>query len=104
MRTQFFTPYLAEHFRQTEFRPIPLGGSRDRRDTNSSQYDTRYLENKERDIPNFRWLLYKELEGILNRKGEIGHVCILRAICEYGEGEFHYESGLLGEILHIILT
>ncbi|TMW41221.1 hypothetical protein DOY81_013699, partial [Sarcophaga bullata] len=47
---------------------------------------------------------YKGLEGLANRMGLSGRACVLKSICETAETPFHYYNGLLGELLHILLT
>ncbi|XP_037943676.1 uncharacterized protein LOC119676508 [Teleopsis dalmanni] len=52
----------------------------------------------------YRWLIYKVLEKFSENYGYAGRTCVLRTICEAADAPFHYGSGLLSEILHIILT
>lgn len=51
-----------------------------------------------------RWVIYKGLEYVLNSNRIDGKQCVLRAICEASRLHFTHESGLLGEILHILLV
>jgi DM4/DM12 family len=51
-----------------------------------------------------RWLFYKSLETWATHKGYVGKPCVLRAICESAQVPFTYENGLLGELLHILMT
>lgn len=49
-----------------------------------------------------RWVIYQTLENILRSKNIDGKQCVLRAICEASRMNFTHESGLLGEIFHIL--
>ncbi|GBP60352.1 hypothetical protein EVAR_91387_1 [Eumeta japonica] len=74
-----------------------------------SQYyfiDTVSREQREADLNNRndeRLIFYKALEQMLDAKGFSGRACLLRAICEAAQHPFE-EQGLVGEILHILLT
>ncbi|GAB0088583.1 uncharacterized protein DMENIID0001_030400 [Sergentomyia squamirostris] len=48
--------------------------------------------------------IYKMLEGKLRSHGHFGKPCLLRAICEEAEEPIHDHNGVLGDIIHIILT
>ncbi|XP_058983239.1 uncharacterized protein LOC131804412 [Musca domestica] len=52
----------------------------------------------------YRWIIYRAIEIALNNSALPGQICLLRSICEHAAVPFDYRSGLLGEILHIILT
>lgn len=51
-----------------------------------------------------RWMMYRTLEYILNTNRLHGKHCVLKAICESAQIPFTHESGLLGELFHIIFT
>lgn len=52
-----------------------------------------------------RWSIYQVLDILLRRQMKIdGRQCVLRAICEATQLPFTHESGLLGELLHILLV
>lgn len=51
-----------------------------------------------------RLMMYKTLEYILNINRLNGKHCILKAICESAQIPFTHESGLLGELFHILFT
>lgn len=51
-----------------------------------------------------RWDLYRILESALETLGSPGKVCLLRAVCEAAELPFDPSHGLLGELLHALLT
>ncbi|XP_055678116.1 uncharacterized protein LOC129786889 [Lutzomyia longipalpis] len=48
--------------------------------------------------------IYRTIESYLKCHGHKGRVCLLRAICETAEDPFHAHNGVIGDILHIILT
>lgn len=52
-----------------------------------------------------RWSIYQVLDIFLRRQMKIdGRQCVLRAICEATQLPFTHESGLLGELMHILLV
>ncbi|XP_034935143.1 uncharacterized protein [Chelonus insularis] len=53
--------------------------------------------------PMSRWEFYRLLESALETLGS-GKACLLRAICEAAQTSFDESNGLLGELLHVILT
>lgn len=53
--------------------------------------------------PMARWELYRLLESTLESLGS-GKACLLRAVCEAAEAPFDRTHGLLGELLHVLLT
>lgn len=58
----------------------------------------------QRNMDNTRWTIYKALEGIADNKGFNGRACVLRAICESAQASFSYHSGIIAELMHVILT
>lgn len=58
------------------------------------------------DSANFdsRWNFYDIISAALVHKGFDGKVCLLRAICEAVKVKFSHQSGILGELLHVILS
>lgn len=63
------------------------------------------LYDKSEDGPdNSRWDAYKALEGVSNNNGMGGKDCVLRTICESASAPISAKSGILGELLHILLT
>lgn len=102
VRTQFFIPNRADELRPDYLRPIKLHGRQNRGIVNITNDDARCDDLK--DYSRYRWMVYEGIERIIDRLGYPGHECLLRSICEYGRTEFHYEAGLLGELLHLVLT
>ncbi|GAB0090641.1 uncharacterized protein DMENIID0001_053840 [Sergentomyia squamirostris] len=51
-----------------------------------------------------RWHVYKMLEAVSNERGLGGRACVLRLICETAEIPFNHKSGILSELIHILLT
>ncbi|GAB0088582.1 hypothetical protein DMENIID0001_030390 [Sergentomyia squamirostris] len=48
--------------------------------------------------------IYKTMESKLKSHGHSGRPCLLRAICEEAENPMHDHNGVIGDIIHIILT
>lgn len=55
-----------------------------------------------RNDDDVRWAIYQVLENVLRSKNIDGKQCVLRAICEASRLPFSHESGLLGELFHIL--
>ncbi|XP_016931864.2 uncharacterized protein [Drosophila suzukii] len=55
-------------------------------------------------LSSYRWTVYKGLEGLADRLGYQGRICVLKSICEAAEEPFHYTNGLFADLLHILLT
>lgn len=53
---------------------------------------------------NSRWDAYKMLEGLSSSNGVGGKDCVLRSICESAASPISHKSGILGELVHILLT
>ncbi|XP_054290939.1 uncharacterized protein LOC129005929 [Macrosteles quadrilineatus] len=71
--------------------------------TNATQFTDPYVAFARRGIGASRWHLYYTAEAVLSRLGIGGRSCLLRAVCEAAETPLHH-NGLLGELLHILLT
>lgn len=67
-------------------------------------YPEEFKENHNFDFENSRWTAYKVIEKLAETKGFKGRICVLRSICEAAEAPFTHRSGLLGELLHIVLA
>ncbi|XP_022216353.1 uncharacterized protein LOC111070248 [Drosophila obscura] len=52
----------------------------------------------------YRWIIYRGIEMVIANAGLPGRSCLLRLICEHAALPLNHESGLLGEMLDIILT
>lgn len=59
------------------------------------------LSQSEDDV---RWAIYQALELILYKQNFDGKQCLLRAICEASQLRFTHESGLLGEVFHVLFV
>lgn len=56
------------------------------------------------DDDDVRLAIYQELEHILYNNNIDGRQCVMRAICEASRLYFANESGLLGEIFHVLFV
>jgi hypothetical protein len=98
-KAQYFLPYNS-----TQLRPSQLRLERDISEYDGhGQVDESYdVESEVNEDDKVRWVIYQGIEYILNGRGIDGKQCVLRAICEASRLHFTHESGLLGEILHIL--
>ena len=62
------------------------------------------LDTREEGPDTSRWDAYKALEGLADNQGMGGKDCVLRTICESAAAPISHKSGILGELLHILLT
>lgn len=114
LKAEYFLPTKAEELHYDYLKPMSMNGRKIRALNETDPFFRKppisrsvMLDNiKERhnDMSKYRWLIYKAVETMSIRAGQEGKSCMLRAICEYAESPFHFESGLLSEIFHIILT
>lgn len=114
LKAEYFLPTKAEELHYDYLKPMSMNGRKVRslnetdpffRKTIGSKNDILgNMKDRHNDMSKYRWLIYKAVETISERAGHGGKVCMLRAICEYAESHFHFESGFLAEIFHIILT
>lgn len=62
-------------------------------------------QNQEEENEQFsRWFLYEKMEELVKHHGFEGRSCIMRMICESSQVNFTYKNGILGELMHILLT
>lgn len=112
-KAQYFLPY-----NETQLRPTRLRLERDLKvDKYGQAYETYDVEaevksvgevspheHEDVDDDDVRWAIYQALEHVLRSKNIDGKQCVLRAICEAARLPFSHESGLLGELFHILFT
>ncbi|XP_031621805.1 uncharacterized protein LOC116339870 [Contarinia nasturtii] len=51
-----------------------------------------------------RWTIYKGIAAIAESKGLSGKPCVMRIICESAQTPFDYSNGILGELMHIVMS
>lgn len=85
---------------------------------NDNDYDDQYIDYENHFVwrektynndyntraKNSRWMIYKMIETFADKKGLKGRECVLKSICEAAEVTFSHKSGIIGELLHILLT
>ncbi|CAD7087080.1 unnamed protein product [Hermetia illucens] len=120
LKAEYFLPTTAIELRPLKLHPQPVSkrhiNSKQSFENNTQHYTDdyndestlNYIEDTRNggsgNIGKYRWAIYRVVETIGARLGLEGRVCMLRSICEAAETPFHYSSGLLGELLHIIMT
>lgn len=110
-KAQYFLPYNESHLYPTRFEKRSIDDSRfnlmtDELTNSAKGGYTQILDDFELPInDNVRWSIYKLLGSQLQKYFNVnGMECIQMYICESSQSPFSYESGLLGEILHILLV
>lgn len=115
-KAQYFLPYNV-----TQLQPTKLRLERDvehmKVDKYGQAYETYNVEAEVKSVgevshqdgetdesgnDDVRWAMYQALENVLRSKSIDGKQCVLRAICEASRLPFSHESGLLGELFHIL--
>ena len=113
-KAQYFLPYNV-----TQLKPTRLTRDVDHMkvDKYGQVYESYDVEAKVKSVRKFlpqkedgttqddlRWVIYQTLENVLRSKNIDGKQCVLRAICEASRLYFTHESGLLGEIFHVVFV
>ncbi|XP_001997332.3 uncharacterized protein LOC6571126 [Drosophila grimshawi] len=65
---------------------------------------SRDVEDTAQELNGYRWSIYKSFETMALRMHLNGRQCILKSICESSAAPFDERNGLLGDLLHILLT
>lgn len=92
LRMQYFLPTNASQVTRIYLKPQQIT-------------DRRYRKPSKPNLGSiYRWIIYRAIEMILQNMGLAGHSCLLRVICEHASHPLSHESGLLSELLHIVLT
>ncbi|CAG9806015.1 unnamed protein product [Chironomus riparius] len=107
LKAQYFLPYNESHLYPTRFEKRDIVDDHRRfmtYDTTKSGIDE-YSDENESLNDNARWSIYQILSLQLQKSFKVdGMKCIQKYICEATQSSFSYKSGLLGEILHILLV
>ncbi|EAT39491.1 AAEL008711-PA [Aedes aegypti] len=71
----------------------------------NTKRDTGRRINESKPSANFtRKKIYRTIEVNLNRLGLNGKRCLFRAICETADNPLYEHNGILGDLIHILLT
>ncbi|SPP76430.1 Hypothetical predicted protein [Drosophila guanche] len=62
------------------------------------------MEENVQALATYRWSVYEAFQALAIRMNLHGRECILKSICESAAAPFDDRNGLLGELLHILLT
>lgn len=118
-KAQYFLPYNVTHLRPTRLR-LERDVEYMKVDKYGQAYETYDVETEVKSVgevlpqhqdvetddarndDDVRWAIYQVLENVLRSKNIDGKQCVLRAICEASRLPFSHESGLLGELFHIL--
>ncbi|KAH8370802.1 hypothetical protein KR093_005033 [Drosophila rubida] len=65
---------------------------------------SRVLDATTQPWSGYRWAVYQSFESLAHRMQLNGRQCVLKSICESSAAPFDERNGLLGELLHILLT
>lgn len=65
---------------------------------------TSHMDETTHALSGYRWAIYKSFETMAIRMNLNGRQCILKSLCENSAAPFDERNGLLGELLHILLT
>ncbi|KAH8339152.1 hypothetical protein KR074_006013, partial [Drosophila pseudoananassae] len=113
LKAQYYLPYSVKQLRTknvhdineerllgntTTFERI-LQKSKDKFDFNPSLW-----QEDVQALGSYRWSVYEAFTALAIRMKLNGRSCVLKSICESASAPFDDRNGLLGEILHILLT
>jgi len=114
-------PQNIDHFEKYDVEAVQIGTGLTNNDADN-EYDSRYSDEwngmeeeeeyspadyritKQNDFTTARWTLYKGIEAMADRKGLAGRMCMLRSICESAHAPFSFSSGIVAELMHIVMT
>ncbi|XP_055373716.1 uncharacterized protein LOC129607046 [Condylostylus longicornis] len=118
LKAEYFLPTKAEEFRPTQLTPQDIGYYPNSKRDLSKYNDAKDKENidpiglfnikqsrrKAKLLSKYRWAVYESFEVLLKRAGYDGEACLLRSICEIAAVPFHPNSGLMAELIHILMS
>ncbi|KAH8363648.1 hypothetical protein KR084_012733 [Drosophila pseudotakahashii] len=88
LKAEYFLPTNSTEITRVYLKPMAITG----REEEESPYGAVY-----------RWIIYRSIEMVIENMGLPGRSCLLRLICEHAALPLNHESGLLGEIMNIVL-
>lgn len=94
LKTEYFLPTEAKEITHVYLNPQPI--------TARKQEEQAKKEAHFGSV--YRWVIYRGIEMVLQNMHLPGRGCLLRVICDHATHPLTHESGLLGELLHIVLT
>lgn len=103
LKAQYFLPYNVSQLKPTQLR-LERDVKLSRVNENGQVSGADDEDGRWGTVDEVRWAIYKGLESFLDGNRIDGKQCVQRAICEASRLHFTHESGLLGEILHILLV
>ncbi|XP_037720248.1 uncharacterized protein LOC119553728 [Drosophila subpulchrella] len=89
LKAEYYLPTNSTEITRVYLKPMAITG---REEDQDSTYGALY-----------RWIIYRGIEMVLENMGLPGRSCLLRLICEHAALPLNHESGLLGELLDIVL-
>ncbi|XP_043650166.1 uncharacterized protein LOC122618098 [Drosophila teissieri] len=113
LKAQYYLPYSVKQLRTKDVHEI----SESRLLQNASIFDKvmqmseqklgldpDMLQEDLQALGSYRWSVYEAFTALAIRMKLNGRVCVLKSICESAAAPFDDRNGLLGEVLHILLT
>ncbi|KAH8404821.1 hypothetical protein KR222_004644 [Zaprionus bogoriensis] len=94
LKAEYFLPTLAKEITRVYLNPQPI----------TAREQNKKVQHESHFGSMYRWIIYRGIEMVLQNMNLPGRSCLLRVICEHAALPLTHESGLLGELLHIVLT
>lgn len=94
LKAEYFLPTEAKEITHVYLNPQPIT-ARKQQEQMKEEYHFGSI---------YRWVIYRGIEMVLQNMHLPGRSCLLRVICDHATQPLTHESGLLGELLHIVLT
>lgn len=113
LKAQYYLPYSAKQLRVKDVHEISARRLPDnatifekilQQSEEQVDLDPNILEEDMQALGSYRWSVYEAFTALAIRMKLNGRVCVLKSICESAAAPFDDRNGLLGEVLHILLT
>ncbi|KAH8305636.1 hypothetical protein KR059_004379 [Drosophila kikkawai] len=113
LKADYFLPYSAKQLRVKDVhgitaRRLPENATIFEKILQKSEeqmgLDPSILQEDLQALGSYRWSVYEAFSALAIRMKLNGRVCVLKSICESAAAPFDDRNGLLGEVLHILLT
>ncbi|KAH8379912.1 hypothetical protein KR009_008003 [Drosophila setifemur] len=113
MKVHYYLPYSAQQLRTKDVQEITARKLPDnatifekilQKSDEELGIDSSAFQEDLQALGSYRWSVYEAFTALAIRMKLNGRPCVLKSICESASAPFDDRNGLLGELLHILLT
>ncbi|KAH8301189.1 hypothetical protein KR018_007116 [Drosophila ironensis] len=113
LKAQYYLPYSAKQLRTKDVheisaRKLPGNATIFEKVLQKTQeqlgFDPNIWQEDLQALGSYRWSVYEAFTALAIRMKLNGRSCVLKSICESAAAPFDHRNGLLGEMLHLLLT